>query len=177
MKCRHWQRISQNIFYDNRGYLQPLRSLDSIKLPFSVKDIYISKSKKNVFRGLHLQLSSPPSKKLLTVIKGSIIAISMCCNAKCKYFGEFKYKEVSSSAPNGILIPRLQAFGYLAIEDETIVITCIDQPYSEREEIGINPKSFVPSLGFRQKIIISKKDSRYPDLNEFIESIRNSDLS
>jgi len=160
-------------FSDNRGFLIPLRKINEKKLSLEIKDSYVSFSNKNVFRGLHLQLSNPPPNKIVNVIQGSILGISVCCNIICAKFGEIKSFELDSTIPEALVIPSLNAFGYLVMEDHTIVQTLTDQEYNEKYEVGINPASFKDLIGEFGNKIISKKDSLWPDLHSFCLSMRN----
>ena len=174
IKCEHLKVIDQTLYSDFRGFVKPLRLKNSTKLPFNAKDIYISSSKKGVFRGLHVQLSSPPPNKLVSIIQGSIIAISVCCNNKCRNFGKITTKKLSSKNSQGLFIPKLQAFGYLVVENKTLIATCTDQQYTESEERGIHPSSFTNDLDYNGKIQISNKDKKWPTLNVFIKINRGS---
>ena len=62
----------KDTFKDNRGYFRELFLNKSIKkkFPFDV----MSYSKKNVLRGLHLQLKKPQGK-LVTVLRGKIFDV------------------------------------------------------------------------------------------------------
>ena len=173
MICNHAIPYSLDKFSDNRGFLIPLREINKKKLSFEIKDSYVSFSNKNVFRGLHLQLSNPPPNKIVNVIQGSILGISVCCNKICAKFGEIKSFELDSSNPQALIIPSLNAFGYLAMEDQTIVQTLTDQEYDEKYEVGINPSSFKDILGEFENKIISKKDSLWPNMHSFYLGMRH----
>lgn len=167
IKCEHLKVINQTTYLDSRGFVKPLRFKNTAKLPFNAKDIYISSSNKGVFRGLHVQFSSPPPNKLVSIIHGSIIAVSVCCNTKCRSFGKVTIKKLSSNTSKGLFIPKLQAFGYLVLENKTLIATCTDQQYIESDERGINPSSFADILEHKGKIKISNKDKKWPNLNNF----------
>lgn len=167
--CEHLNEFTQSTYLDTRGFVKPLRPWNTTKLPFDAKDIYISSSKKGVFRGLHVQFSTPPPNKLVSIIQGSIIALSVCCNDECISFGELTVKKISNDSSRALIIPKLQAFGYLVLEANTLIATCIDQPYSETDERGINPNSFTSILKYSGEIKISLKDQKWPNLNDFLK--------
>lgn len=173
-KCEHLKSINQSIFFDSRGFVKPLRPRNSNKLPFDAKDIYISFSRKGVFRGLHVQLGKFPPNKIVSIIHGSLIAVSVCCNKQCRNFGQITIKKLASETSKALLIPKLQAFGYLTLENNTLVATCIDQEYSETDERGINPNSFKKVIKFSGKFKISKKDRKWPELDEFLNDYRDT---
>ena len=84
-------------FIDNRGYFREL-SIEKIvkkKLVFTV----VSKSKKNVLRGLHMQKNNMQGK-YLSVVKGKILDVVVDCRKNSKTFGK-NYKIVlSQKIPN-----------------------------------------------------------------------------
>jgi dTDP-4-dehydrorhamnose 3,5-epimerase-like enzyme len=83
-------------------------------------------------------------------------------------------KKISSNTSKGFLIPSLQAFGYLVLENNTLIATCTDQQYIESQEQGINPNSFLNVLDYVGKIVISNKDKKWPTLNDFIRISRDN---
>jgi dTDP-4-dehydrorhamnose 3,5-epimerase len=123
---------------------------------------------------LHVQFSKPPPNKIVSIIQGSIIALSICCNKDCMSFGELTVKRISNESSKALIIPKLQAFGYLVVEDNTLIATCIDQPYSEADEQGINPNSFTSILKYSGEIRISLKDQKWPNLNDFLRMYKNN---
>ena len=88
--------IKSNSFHDSRGYFREIsiEKLIKKKLIFTV----VSKSKKNVLRGLHFQRKNPQGK-YLSVIKGEIFDVSLDCRPKSKTFG--KYYKINLSEKNG----------------------------------------------------------------------------
>mgnify|MGYP000441893370 FL=1 len=73
-------------FRDKRGYFRELFIEKDLKKKF-VFDYY-SLSKKNVLRGIHLQLKKPQGK-LITVLSGKIFDVALDCRPKSKTFGNF----------------------------------------------------------------------------------------
>ena len=73
-------------FRDNRGYFRELFLEKVIKKKFIFD--YYSLSKKNVIRGLHLQLKKPQGK-LITVLSGKIFDVALDCRKQSRTFGKF----------------------------------------------------------------------------------------
>ena len=81
--------IQSERFLDNRGYFRELLLERSIKKKLNF--FVVSKSKKNVARGLHFQLKNPQGK-YVSVIKGQIFDVAVDCRPKSKTFGKhFKF--------------------------------------------------------------------------------------
>ena len=86
-------RFKQNLkiingkpYFDKRGYFRELLKENQInkKFPF----IVMSYSKKNVLRGLHLQLNKPQGK-FVTVMKGRIFDVAVDLRRGSKNFGKY----------------------------------------------------------------------------------------
>ena len=77
--------IQNNKFSDRRGSFKELfkGKLLKKKLPFVVTSF----SRKNVIRGLHIQLKNPQGK-FISVIKGKIFDVSLDLRPKSKTFGK-----------------------------------------------------------------------------------------
>jgi len=175
--CQHSKIYEVKKNFDSRGYLQPIREVGTNKIVFKAQDIYISQSKKFAIRGVHLQLSSPPAKKIITVIEGEIIAVTICCNNKCKLFGQARKFELSSKKSEALLVPKLQAFGYLVLENKTLIITCMDQPYDITKDFAINPVEFFTNDIQINRAIISDRDQKASNLDVFLSKLHNKTLS
>ena len=106
-------------FIDNRGYFREL-TIEKIikkKLVFTV----VSKSKKNVLRGLHMQRNNIQGK-YLSVVKGKILDVVVDCRKNSKTFGK-NYKIIlSQKNSKSIYIPAGFLHGFLGLEDENIVV-------------------------------------------------------
>ena len=106
-------------FIDNRGYFREL-TIEKIikkKLVFTV----VSKSKKNVLRGLHMQKNNMQGK-YLSVVKGKILYVVVDCRKNSKTFGK-NYKIIlSQKNSKSIYIPAGFLHGFLGLEDENIVV-------------------------------------------------------
>ena len=78
-----YKRVSH---IDSRGYFRELFLEKQVKS--KLKFFVVSKSKKNVLRGLHFQLNNPQGK-YLSVIKGKIFDVAVDCRPKSKTLESF----------------------------------------------------------------------------------------
>ena len=72
-------------FHDSRGYFREVFKKNIIKNNFVFG--CLSKSKKNVLRGLHLQTKFPQAK-FITVLKGKILDVIVDLRKNSKTFGK-----------------------------------------------------------------------------------------
>jgi dTDP-4-dehydrorhamnose 3,5-epimerase len=158
-------------FYDNRGFF---REVFRAKLFKAYKPIFwcVSKSKKNVLRGLHLQKKNSQGK-FVSVLKGEIfdVVVDLRPSSKtfCKSFGIILSEKNSKS----LMIPKGFAHGFLGLGKENIVLYSNDNYRSKNNEIGIlwNDKKLKINWP-KKKIIISKKDKKNISLNNYLQSFK-----
>ena len=143
-------------FFDKRGFLREAFKKKIIKknLIFSI----VSKSKKNVLRGLHLQTTNA-QEKFLTVIKGKILDVAVDLRKNSKTFGKHYKLILSEKNCKSIYIPEGFAHGFSCLGKENIVIyscTTYRNPSGERGILW-NDKYLGINWGVK-KPILSKKD-------------------
>jgi dTDP-4-dehydrorhamnose 3,5-epimerase len=152
---------------DNRGYFKELFRQNYFKEKFRFD--YMSFSKKNVLRGLHLQLQNPQSK-LITVLMGKIFDVSLDCRKNSKTFGRFFTTILSEKNNKSILIPKGFAHGFCSLTKNVILHYKCSEYRHERSEIGILWDD--KDLKIRWPIknpIISKKDKKNLTFRKFIK--------
>ena len=157
--------IKSKIFYDNRGYFREisLEKLIKKRLIFTI----LSKSKKNVLRGMHLQRKNPQGK-YISVLKGEIFDVAVDCRKNSKTFGKHFKIELTEKNGKSIFIPTGFAHGFLAREKENIVHYYNTNYRSPKHEIGIKWND--PYLKIKwpiKKPILSKKDKNNLTFKQF----------
>ena len=150
--------IKGKIFYDQRGFLREAYKKKIIKknLIFAI----ISKSKKNVLRGLHMQKKNPQDKYIL-VLKGKILDVVVDARKKSKTYG--KHYKIVLSAKNGksFFIPKGFLHGFLGLEKENIVLYGCTNYRHEKSEITVNWNDRKLKIKWPLKRpILSKKDKK-----------------
>jgi dTDP-4-dehydrorhamnose 3,5-epimerase len=127
--------IKSKNFYDFRGYFREVFKKKIIKnnMIFGC----ISKSKKHVLRGLHLQTKYSQTK-LITVLKGKILDVVVDLRKSSKTFGKNISIILSANNPRSIIIPKGCAHGFLNLDKENIIYYLCDNYRHKQYEIGIN---------------------------------------
>jgi len=143
-------------YYDKRGLFRELSLKKFIKkqLLFTV----VSKSKKNVLRGLHMQKKFQQGK-YISVVKGKILDVVVDCRKKSKMFGKHFKITLSEKNCKSIYVPPGFIHGFLGLEKENVVIYSCTNYRNKSSEIGIkwNDKDLDINWGIK-KPILSKKD-------------------
>ena len=152
-------------FKDSRGLLREitLEKYLKKKLIFTL----VSKSKKNVLRGLHLQTKKIQGK-YVSVLKGKILDVVVDCRKKSKTFGKHYKIILSDKNATSIYIPPGFAHGFLALDKENIVLyACTNYRNKDSEaSLSWNDKDLKIKWPIKNPIL-SKKDSKNNPFKKF----------
>ena len=105
--------VKTTIYKDKRGFLKEVYKKKILKNEDLIFDL-ISTSKKNVLRGLHLQLKKPQAK-LITVTNGVIFDVAVDLRSKSKTFGKYIGLKMSSIDNFSFYIPAGFAHGFVCL--------------------------------------------------------------
>lgn len=147
-------------FSDERGILN--KSFDSelnTNLDFKVAESFTTISKKNVFRGIHLQMGKHPSRKIIYLIQGSVEDVLVDFRRDSSSYGCIFKLEINESQRKAVFIPTGIGHGYLTKQDNTIVGYLMDTQFCRVCDLGVNPKLALQHLIFDEYPIISSKDN------------------
>tara|TARA_B100000287_G_C20260765_1_gene633901 strand:- start:58 stop:582 length:525 start_codon:yes stop_codon:yes gene_type:complete len=159
--------IRSVIFNDNRGFLKETfkNSLFNNKnFPFDI----MSFSKKNVLRGLHLQLKKPQSK-IITVTYGKILDVAVDLRKNSRTFGQYVSIVISHNDDFSFFIPEGFAHGFLCLSKNcTVNYKCSNYRDKKSEKtLAWNDKNLNIKWPIK-KPILSQKDKKGLHLEHFI---------
>jgi len=142
-------------YEDHRGYFyESFNHEISEIVGFWPKQENVSKSSKNVVRGLHLQ-HTPPASKLIRVLTGKIQDVAVDCRKNSRTYGKHASVVLDSSTPHWFHVPMGYAHGFCVLSDYAIVNYYVSETYSPLGEVSIDP--FTKSLEINW--LIQKKDA------------------
>ena len=161
------KKITEKTHYDSRGYFKEIlrnKFLKNKKLIFWC----ISKSKKNVLRGLHLQRKFRQAK-FISVVKGKIFDVVVDLRRGSKTFGKHYSLILSEKNNVSLFAPAGFAHGFCGLDKENIVLYGFTNYRSKKNEIGIiwNDKKLKIKWPVK-KPRLSKKDKRNITFTNFI---------
>ena len=158
--------IQSKIYKDSRGLFK-----ENYKKKFLKNKNFIfgcmSKSNKDVIRGLHLQTKFP-QEKYVSVLKGAIIDVILDLRKNSNTFGKHFKIILSDNNGKSIFIPHGFAHGFLGLKKENIVYYTCTNYRSRKHEIGLlwNDKDLKIKWPVKNPII-SKKDKKNLKFKEF----------
>ncbi len=162
--------MAAKCFPDQRGFLLQsyVRSnLAARGIPSEFKQAIQSNSKKGVVRGLHFQWD-PPQGKLLRCVSGRVLDVGLDLRRGSPTFGDHLAVELSGEGHETLWLPSGFAHGFMALEDDTIMIYECTAEWSPGSEGGILWND--PGLGISWPglhPIVSAKDQANPTLDHW----------
>lgn len=160
--------IEPNVWVDNRGYFYEVyqeNRYQEYQLPHFVQD-NVSRSKRNVLRGLHYQL--PHSQgKLVFVTRGNAWDVSVDLRINSPTFGQWFGIYLNEENHTQLYIPPGFAHGFCVLSDEAdFHYKCTDY-YFPNAEHGIAWNDVDLNISWPiEHPILSPKDATYPLLRE-----------
>ena len=172
-------RIDGDRYHDNRGFFQELHN--ETKLPDEAKackQISVSHSKKNVWRGLHTARYA----KLVSCVQGKVLDFCVDLREESPTYLQWASLELASDVPIQIFVPARCGHGFLALEEDSIVVYAQTGTFNGPHEMDVNVQE--PKFGIKlpvafEDLVISDKDKNAPMLDEARKAWkeRNPDLA
>ena len=133
--------IKPNEKEDDRGYFFETFRKDLFEEATGHKINFIqdneSKSTKGVLRGLHYQLPPYSQSKLVRVIDGIVLDISLDIRKSSPTFGQHVAVKLSSENKHQLFVPKGFAHGYVLLSDSAIFAYKVDNYYAPEYDRGI----------------------------------------
>lgn len=131
---------------------------------FRPNEIYITKSRKNVIRGMHFQIPPHDHGKIVICLSGAVTDVIVDLRSG-KDFGKVIDQELNSTDVNTMYIPKGVAHGFLSKAEDTILAYLVETEYSPEHDRGI----LWDSISYDWKIdcpILSQRDYSHPKLED-----------
>ena len=129
------------ILSDKRGYFSETIRQDKLEefLGYSINFCQENESKSSygVLRGLHYQLATHAQTKLVRVLQGTILDVSVDLRKDSPTFGKHVAIELSEENKKQILIPKGFAHGFIVLSKEAVLTYKVDNYYHQASECGI----------------------------------------
>lgn len=165
--------IIPKIILDDRGYFTEILRSNFFKKKignFEFKQENESNSKRNTFRGLHIQTNKLQGK-LIRVVEGEILDIVLDCRYNSQSFGKTFTILLNSKKKNMLWVPPGYAHGFLVKSKYAKVIYKCTEYYSKKTQISLNLNDKFLKLNFpikdKKKFIMSNKDKKGISFSEF----------
>src|ERR1700733_9567984 len=127
------------VFGDERGFFVetfqvPRYASHGLKRPFLQDNL--SRSRRGILRGLHLQ--NPRAQgKLVTVLRGRVLDVAVDVRVGSPTFGRHVAVELSEDNRRQFWVPRGFAHGFVVLSESADFFYKCDAPYSPRDELAV----------------------------------------
>lgn len=161
--------VTPDILRDDRGHFictYQAQQYEENGIPARFVQDNMSRSGRNVLRGLHYQLGRPQGK-LIWAAQGTVLDVAVDVRRGSPNFG--RWEAVTLSGDNGrqVYIPEGFAHGFCVTSESAIVAYKCTDYYASQEERGIRWDD--PFLAIKWPAadpIVSEKDRRCPTIEE-----------
>ena len=157
--------IKTKMFFDKRGFFKEIFKNNLIKKNF--KFDVMSLSRKNVIRGLHIQIKKPQAK-VITVVSGKIMDVVVDLRKNSKTFGKYYSLIISDKSEYSFYVPEGFAHGFLCLSDKCVVHYKCSEYRHKESETTLNWRDQTVKIKWPiKKPILSKKDKIGKNLEFF----------
>lgn len=166
--------IEPTVFEDDRGYFfESYNEAEFIKNGIANRFVQDNQSKSSygVIRGLHCQLGEYSQAKLVRVLQGKVLDVTVDIRKGSPTFGKHVAVELSAENKRQLFIPRHFLHGFSVLSEDAIVAYKCDNLYCKEAEFGIRYDD--PEIGIDwkvpiDKIITSEKDRLANSLKDIL---------
>ena len=151
---------------DERGsFVKCLSSTNDIQ--FEVAETYYSVNKKNVVRGMHFQIPPFDHKKIVHVIKGSVVDVVLDLRKSSSTYGKVFSTVLSEKNKRALYIDKGFAHGFKSLEENTIMLYLVSSVYNKEADRGIHYNSIDFEWGLDIPLI-SKRDDDFDSFKDVV---------
>ena len=163
-------------YNDSRGHFFEQFHAERYEQVFGTDILFVqdnvSKSKKNVLRGLHFQHNYPQGK-LVSVLQGSIYDVAVDLRKESDTFLHWHAVKLTDKNFKQFWIPEGFAHGFLSLEDNTIVHYKCSNLYDPSSEETIIWNDSTLNINWpTSEPILSKKDLEGISSSEYIANVK-----
>lgn len=157
-------------FGDQRGYFMELYN-EAAAQALGFHETFVqdnmSKSAKGTLRGLHYQIEPHEQGKLVHVLEGRACDVAVDIRRGSPWYGKWVARELSGDNGMALWVPPGFAHGFLALEDDTLLLYKCTAQYAPSAERAIH--FACPELAIawpEEPAAVSEKDQAAPNLLE-----------
>ena len=163
--------IEPDVFTDERGYFFESFKQDELNdyLGFNINFCQDNESESSygVLRGLHYQINPYAQSKLVRVIKGRVLDVSVDIRLGSPTYGKHVAVELSEENKLQLFIPKGFAHGFVVLSETAIFCYKVDNYYDKESDRGIAYNDPNLRINWRiniEDLKISDKDIRLSSL-------------
>lgn len=151
---------------DHRGDFTKLfhaDALNSLGLPFTAAESFLTRSKACVLRGMHFQVGDAAHDKLVCCPKGRVLDVVVDVQPESEHFNKPAALELSEHAGTALLIGKGYGHGFLALDDDSWMLYSTTTVHNPALDRGVLWSSIDFDWPIEQPVI-SERDRQHPPI-------------
>tara|TARA_B110000483_G_scaffold197320_1_gene235955 strand:- start:16375 stop:16920 length:546 start_codon:yes stop_codon:yes gene_type:complete len=167
--------LEPTVFKDSRGYFFESFNQNNFNGLIGEKINFVQEnesfSSKGVLRGLHFQAGDHAQAKLVRVIKGRVLDVTVDIRKKSPTFSKHFSIELSEDNKRQLFVPRGFAHGFIVLSETAIFSYKCDNFYNKASEKGLRYDDTLLEIDWKlpaNELILSEKDLTLPTLSTII---------
>jgi dTDP-4-dehydrorhamnose 3,5-epimerase len=151
---------------DERGDFTKIFHVDSFKekgIDFFPAELFLTRSKAGVLRGMHFQHGPAAHSKLVFCSRGRVLDVVVDIRQESLYFNRPFALELSETSNRALLIGKGYAHGFLALEDESWMFYATTTVHCPSLDRGVLWSSIAFDWPL-QKPVLSARDCQHPSI-------------
>ena len=135
-------------------------------------EIFWSRSKQGVLRGLHFQLPPHEVVKLVWCTTGRVFDVVVDLRTNLPSYGHVHSLELDAELGNAIVIPSGCAHGFLTVSNSAVVCYAQSREFDAVSDAGILWSSVPVGWPLNGNPIVSDRDADHPPFDAFVSPFR-----
>ena len=147
--------MKNKIFSDDRGFNMKFfeKHIVEEKGFNEVKEVFATTNKKGVIRAFHWQADPKPQQKIVKPLNGSFnVRLIDMENKKVIEFNNVNRES------DPIFVKAGNMLGYVALEDDSVMLYIADEEFVGELNSGVNPNSFKVDWKFDGELLLNERD-------------------
>lgn len=148
-------KMKNKVFTDKRGLnMKFFQEHQAKEEGFNeVKEVFATVNKKGVIRAFHLQSKPKPQQKIVKPLHGkfNVRVVDMENKVVEEYDNWDKYSDP-------ILVKAGNMLGYVALEEDSVMVYIADEEFIGKLNSGVHPHSFGVNWNYEGELTISDRD-------------------
>ncbi len=162
-------KLTSPVWGDDRGFFREwfkLPDLNEAGISFTAAQANLSRSARNVVRGLHFSVAPEGQAKVVTCAEGELVDVMVDLRVGSPTFGKTELVTLRGGDGVSLYLPSGIGHGFCATSDDAVLVYLLSSTYNPTAELEVHPfdKELMVPWPLSGEAILSAKDAAAPSL-------------
>ena len=162
-------KLTSPVWGDDRGFFREwfkLPDLNEAGISFTAAQANLSRSARNVVRGLHFSVAPEGQAKVVTCAEGELVDVMVDLRVGSPTFGKTELVTLRGGDGISLYLPTGIGHGFCATSDDAVLVYLLSSTYNPAAELEVHPfdKELMVPWPLSGEAILSDKDAAAPSL-------------